>query len=120
MPRPRTGDRAATERTPGEGGEQLRGAGCRGYCPSSSVPIRLPESKEAASMRLSARVTQDKKVLKEVAFKLKRKGDVKRAVAKLVRRFRKGGGELFAEGTSIAAVRRARSKRPRREKRPAA
>jgi hypothetical protein len=58
-------------------------------------------------MRLSARVTQDKKVLKEVAFQLKRKGDVKRAVAE-------------PEGTSIAVVRRARSKRPRGEKRPAA
>ena len=66
-------------------------------------------------MRVSAQVTQDKKVLKEVAFRLKRKGDVKRAVAKLVRRFRKGGGKLFAKGISIAVVRRTRSK-----KRPAA
>ena len=63
----------------------------------------------------SAQVTQDKKVLKEVAFRLKRKGDVKRAVAKLVRRFRKGGGELFAKGTLIAVMRRTTSK-----KRPAA
>jgi hypothetical protein len=64
-------------------------------------------------MRVSAQVTRGKKVLKEVAFKSKRKGDVKRAVAKLVRRFRKGGGKLFAKGTSIAVVRRVKSRKRR-------
>jgi hypothetical protein len=55
-------------------------------------------------MQLSAQVTRDGNVLERVDFKLKRKGDVKRAVGKLVNRFRKGGGRLFAEGTTIAVV----------------
>ena len=63
-------------------------------------------------MRISAQVTRGQKVLKEVAFKPKRKGDVKRAVAKLVRRFRKNGrGKLFAKGTSIAVVKRSKSRK---------
>jgi hypothetical protein len=64
-------------------------------------------------MRVSAQVTRGKKVLKEVDFKSKRKGDVKRAVAKLVRRFRKGGGKLFAKGTSIAVMRRVKPRKRR-------
>ena len=63
--------------------------------------------KEASGveMRLSARVTRKSKVLERVDFKLKRKGDVKRAVGKVVRRFRKGGGRLFAKGATIGVVR---------------
>src|SRR4051794_9003451 len=56
-------------------------------------------------MRLSARVTRKNKVLERVDFKLKRKGDVKRAVGKVVRRFRKGGGRLFTKGATIGVVR---------------
>lgn len=55
-------------------------------------------------MRLSAQVTQSGAVLESVDFKLKRKGDIKRAVGKVVNRFRKGGGQLFAEDTTIAVV----------------
>jgi hypothetical protein len=56
-------------------------------------------------MRLSARVIRKSKVLEQVKFKFKRKGDVKRAVGKVVRRYRKGGGRLFAKGTTVAVVR---------------
>ena len=81
--------------------------------PKCVGPIGPTHDFEDEGMRLSARVTRDKEVLKEVAFRPKRKGDVKRAVAKLVRRFRKGGGKLFAKGTSIAVVRRTKSKKRR-------
>jgi len=67
----------------------------------------MPSGKQASGveMRLSARVTRKSKVLERVDFKLKRKGDVKRAVGKVVRRFRKGGGRLFARGATIGVVR---------------
>jgi hypothetical protein len=57
-------------------------------------------------MRLVARVTNNAKVLEEVTFDNERKGDIKRAVAKLVRRFRKSkqGPNFFADGTSISVV----------------
>lgn len=57
-------------------------------------------------MRLSAQVTQSGTVLESVGFKLKRKRDVQRAVGKVVNRFRKGGGQLFAEDTTIAVVKK--------------
>jgi hypothetical protein len=47
-------------------------------------------------------------VLGEVIFEDNRKGDIKRAVAKLVRRFRNSkrgpGPKSFADGTSISVV----------------
>jgi hypothetical protein len=57
-------------------------------------------------MRLAARVTNKANVLEEVIFQDNRRGDIKRAVAKLVRRFRKGkqGSNFFADGTSISVV----------------
>ncbi len=58
-------------------------------------------------MRLAARVTLETLVLEEVVFEDDRKGDIKRAVAKLVRRFRKSnqqGPNFFANGTSISVV----------------
>jgi hypothetical protein len=58
-------------------------------------------------MRLAARVTLETLVLEEVLFEDDRKGDIKRAVAKLVRRFRKNnhqGPNLFANGTLISVV----------------
>lgn len=55
-------------------------------------------------MQASARISRKGKVLERVDFKLKRKGDVKRAVGKLVKRFRKRGGRLFAQGSSIAVI----------------
>lgn len=58
-------------------------------------------------MRLAARVTLETLVLEEVLFEDDRKGDIKRAVTKLVRRFRKNnhqGPNLFANGTSISVV----------------
>lgn len=57
-------------------------------------------------MRVAARVTLDTQVLAEILFENDRKGDVKRAVAKLVRRARKGkhGKTLFADGSSISVV----------------
>jgi hypothetical protein len=57
-------------------------------------------------MRLAARVTNNAKVLEEVTFDDERRGDIKRAVGKLVRRFRKGklGPNFFADGTSISVV----------------
>jgi hypothetical protein len=57
-------------------------------------------------MRLAARVTNNAKILEEVIFDNERKGDIKRAVAKLARRFRKGklGSNFFADGTSISVV----------------
>jgi len=53
---------------------------------------RLGQSKIETEivMRLAARVTNNGKVLEEVVFDNERKGDIKRAVAKLVRRFRRG------------------------------
>jgi len=56
-------------------------------------------------MRLAARVTLGTQVLQEVLFEDERKGDIKRAVAKLVRRFRKSkqGPKLSSE-TSISIV----------------
>jgi len=67
-------------------------------------------------MRLAARVTSKTHVLEEVIFKDDRKGDIKRAVAKLVRRFRKskGGPKSFGDGTSISVVKAAEIRaRPR-------
>jgi len=57
-------------------------------------------------MRLAARITNKANVLEEVIFQDNRKGDIKRAVAKLVRRFRKSkqGSNFFADGTSISVV----------------
>ena len=57
-------------------------------------------------MRLAARVTLETQVLDEIVFEDERKGDIKRAVAKLVRRFRKSkqGRKIFANGTSISIV----------------
>jgi hypothetical protein len=57
-------------------------------------------------MRLAARVTLATQVLEEILFEDERKGDIKRAVAKLVRRFRKSkkGRNFFANGTSISIV----------------
>ena len=57
-------------------------------------------------MQLAARVTRETRVLEEILFEDKRKGDIKRAVAKLVRRFRKSkqGRNFFANGTSISIV----------------
>ena len=57
-------------------------------------------------MRLAARVMFEKQVLEEVLFDDERKGDIKRAVAKLVRRFRKSkqGPNLLADGVSISVV----------------
>lgn len=57
-------------------------------------------------MRLAARVTRETQVLEEILFEDERKGDIKRAVAKLVRRFRKSkqGRKFFANGTSISIV----------------
>jgi hypothetical protein len=55
-------------------------------------------------MQLVARVTNKTHVLEEVIFEDDRKGDIKRAVAKLVRRFRKSkkGPNFFADGTAIS------------------
>jgi len=56
-------------------------------------------------MRLAARVTFGTQVLHEILFEDERKGDIKRAVAKLVRRFRKSKrGPKFSSGTSISIV----------------
>ncbi len=56
-------------------------------------------------MRLAARVMRETRVLQEILFEDKRKGDIKRAVAKLVRRFRKSKqGPKFSSGTSISIV----------------
>jgi hypothetical protein len=55
-------------------------------------------------MRLSARITRKGRILERVDFKLKRKRDVKRAVGKLVKRFRKGRGGLFVKCTRIGVV----------------
>jgi len=55
-------------------------------------------------MRASARIERSGTVLEEVFFTLKKKGDVKRAVGKVVNRFRKSGGKLLAEGTTLAVV----------------
>jgi hypothetical protein len=57
-------------------------------------------------MRLAARVTLETQVLDEILFENTRKGDIKRAVAKLVRRFRKSkqGRKFFADGSSISIV----------------
>jgi hypothetical protein len=57
-------------------------------------------------MRLAARVTNGTRVLGEVIFDDIRKADIKRAVAKLVRRFRKSkqGPKSFGDGTSISVV----------------
>jgi hypothetical protein len=55
-------------------------------------------------MQLAARVTRETQVLAEILFEDDRKGDIKRAVAKLVRRYRKSnhGKSLFANGTAIS------------------
>jgi hypothetical protein len=57
---------------------------------------------------------ENEQVLKEVVFKLKRKGDFKRAVGKLVRRLRKTkrGSALLKKGRASIAVSKSRIETP--------
>jgi len=70
------------------------------------MPTRKPAMENI--MRLAARIMNNTHVLGEVIFEDNRKGDIKRAVAKLVRRFRNSkrgpGSKSFADGTSISVV----------------